>query len=146
MDRGGPGRYGNEGHAVIGLDSNVLLRWIVDDPSAPEQSERVRRRLGDERGPLFINHIVLAETVWVLRRFGDVSPEKVEDIVDGLINAPNIRLQQPEIVAAALRSFRRDPGGFADHLIGEINLHAGCTTTLTFDKPAAKSAAFSSLM
>ena len=131
---------------MIGLDSNILLRWIVDDPTAPEQSERVRQRLSTERRPLFINHIVLAETVWVLRRFGNASPEVVEQVVDGLIAAPNVRLQQPEVVAAALQSFRRKPGGFADHLIGEINRHAGCETTLTFDKPASKSPVFSGLM
>jgi predicted nucleic-acid-binding protein len=131
---------------LIGLDSNILLRWIVDDPSAPEQCERVRQRLSGERRILFVNHIVLAETVWVLRRFGDIAPDAVENIVDGLLNAPNVRLQQPDIVRAALQSFRRNPGGFADHLIGEINRHAGCETTLTFDKPASKSPAFSGLM
>jgi predicted nucleic-acid-binding protein len=130
---------------MIGLDSNILLRWIIDDPSAPEQSELVRRRLEQEAAPLFINHLVLAETVWVLRHAGALSPEALANIVSSLIDAPNIRLQQPEIVERALASFMENPGGFADHLIGEINRHAGCTTTLTFDRAAARSPAFTGL-
>lgn len=130
---------------MIGLDSNILLRWIIDDPAAPEQAELVRARLEQEKAPLFVNHQVLAETVWVLRHVGALSQEVIADIVAGLIDAPNVRLQQPETVERALASFMGNPGGFADHLIGEINRHAGCTTTLTFDRAAAKSPAFTEL-
>jgi predicted nucleic-acid-binding protein len=130
---------------MIGLDSNILLRWIIDDPSAPAQSELVRTRLERETGPLFVNHLVLAETVWVLRHAGSLPPEGLAEVVSGLIDAPNIKLQQPEIVERALASFMKNPGGFADHLIGEINRHAGCTTTLTFDRAAARSPAFTGL-
>lgn len=130
---------------MIGLDSNILLRWIVDDPSAPEQCAAVRRRLEAETQPLFVNHIVLAEAVWVLHRFGRVAREDLMEIMERLLRAPEVRVQQAEVVEAALRSFQKSSGGFADHLIGEINRRAGCRTTLTFDKPASKSPAFTGL-
>ena len=130
---------------MTGLDSNVLLRWIIDDPTAPEQAAIVRERLASETGPLFVNSVVLAETVWVLRRRAKLGAEQVANVVDGLINAPTVRLQQPDAVADALASFLEEPGGFADHLIGEINRHAGCKTTLTFDKAASKSPLFEAI-
>jgi predicted nucleic-acid-binding protein len=127
---------------VIGLDSNVLLRWIIDDPTAPEQSVLVRDRLARTPGPLFINAVVLAETIWVLGRKAKPQREDLADIVDGLLNARTVRLEHPQSVSAALASFREKPGGFADHLISEINRQAGCKTTLTFDKAASKSPLF----
>ncbi len=130
---------------MTGLDSNVLLRWIIDDPTAPEQAAIVRERLASETGPLFVNSVVLAETVWVLRRRAKLGPEQVANVVDGLLNAPTVRLQQPDAVADALASFLKNPGGFADHLIGEINRHAGCKTTLTVDKAASKSPLFEAI-
>jgi hypothetical protein len=39
----------------------------------------------------------------------------------------------------------KNPGDFSDHLIGTINKHHGCRTTLTFDKAAAQSPQFSEL-
>jgi predicted nucleic-acid-binding protein len=131
---------------MTGLDSNVLLRWIIDDPTAPLQAAIVRERLASEPGPLFVNSVVLAETVWVLRRRAKLRQEEVANVVDGLINAPTVRLQQPDAVADALASFLKHSGGFADHLIGEINRHAGCKTTLTFDKAASKSPLFAAII
>src|SRR5690606_22780972 len=104
---------------LIGLDSNILLRWLVDDPGAPEQSELVRVRLEQTTESLYINHLVLAETVWVLREAAKLSPSIVVDIVSGLIDAPTVKLQEPAVVERALASFIANPGGFADHLIGE---------------------------
>lgn len=130
---------------MIGLDSNVLLRWIVDDPTAPEQSQIVQERLDRESALLFINHIVLAETLWVLRRAGGLAPSRVDEIVSTLLEAPNVRLDKPEIVEWALESFRKSPGGFADHLIAATNRHAGCVTTLSFDKDASTSPSFTLL-
>ncbi len=130
---------------MTGLDSNVLLRWIIDDPTAPEQAAIVRERLASEPGPLFVNTVVLAETVWVLHRRAKLGPEELANVVDGLLNAPTVRLQQPDAAADALASFVIGPGGYADHLIGEINRHAGCRTTLTFDKAASKSPRFEAI-
>ena len=130
---------------MIGIDSNILLRWIIDDPSSPEQSRKVRERLSGEMAPLYINHVVLAETIWVLQHPARVGPDAVAAIVATLIEAPNIRLQQPDVVEGALAAFTEASGGFTDHLIGALNRGAGCTTTLTFDRAAAKSAAFTEL-
>ncbi len=130
---------------MIGLDSNVLLRWIITDPTAPHQSRLVQERLEQETAPLFVNHIVLAETLWVLRKAGGLTVDRIGEIVSTLLEARNVKVQQPEIVARALESFRGSPGGFADHLIAETNLHSGCTTTLSFDKGASVSPAFTRL-
>ena len=53
----------------FGIDANVLVRHLVKD--VPDESERASRFINERctvENPGFINHIVLCETVWVLRR------------------------------------------------------------------------------
>jgi predicted nucleic-acid-binding protein len=53
---------------VIGIDTNVLVRFIVQDD--PEQSTRATRfmQVLTKESPGFISSIVLAELTWVLSR------------------------------------------------------------------------------
>ena len=55
------------------------------------------------------------------------------------------KVDRERTVKAALESFMKHSGDFADHLIGRINLDAGCSTTLTFDQAATKSPEFTNL-
>lgn len=57
---------------MLGLETNVLVRCLVGDD--PGQYRRARRIIRDEvsgGGTVFLSHLVLLETEWVLRsRFG----------------------------------------------------------------------------
>jgi predicted nucleic-acid-binding protein len=54
---------------MIGLDTNVLVRYVAQDDSlqSPIAAEFIET-VCSEKHPGFINHIVLCETVWVLDR------------------------------------------------------------------------------
>ena len=89
-----------------------------------------------------MNQIVLAETVWVLENpMGQPKPILVE-ILERLLSASNVMLDNRDAVSSALAGFRRGKPGFTDHLIGHVNRHAGCEATVTFDKDAGRSAVF----
>lgn len=134
---------------MIGLDTNVLFRWLLDGSIAPDDSPDQRHLVSelvlesDER--FFVNHVVIAETVWLLKNKVDQSNETVKEIVDCLLGSFNVEIDRPSTVEAALASFVRHPGGFADHLIGKINRDAGCRTTMTFDRAASRSPDFTPL-
>jgi predicted nucleic acid-binding protein len=52
---------------VTGLDTNILVRYLTQDD--PDQSGKVTRAMEEATRsgePLFVNHIVLCELVWVL--------------------------------------------------------------------------------
>jgi predicted nucleic-acid-binding protein len=129
---------------MIGLDTNVLLRWLITDEiapdDAPDQTSLVSSIILESGETFFVNHIVLAETVWVLRNRAHRSKEVVSEIIDRLLLSSNVEVAQADIVAAAQSSFRDGPGDFTDHLIGHVNRSAGCITTLTFDHQAGKAA------
>jgi predicted nucleic-acid-binding protein len=53
---------------MIGLDTNVLLRYLVqDDPvQSPRATEIITRRLSEEE-PGFVSLVTILEVVWVLK-------------------------------------------------------------------------------
>jgi predicted nucleic-acid-binding protein len=134
---------------VIGIDTNILLRWLLDDSivgdDAPAQKRQVARLILDGKERFFVNHVVIAETVWVLKNKAGQSKETIKEVIGRLLTSFNVEVDRKAIVESALASFIGHPGDFADHLIGKINRDADCTTTMTFDKAATKSPDFTQL-
>ena len=134
---------------MIGLDTNVLLRWLIDESvwpdDAPDQTALAVATLNDARSRFFINAIVLAETMWVLANKLKLARASLIEVVQRLLYASNVVLAERRAVEAALRAFETGTAGFNDHLIGQINLACGCETTLTFDKGASRADPFTHL-
>lgn len=78
---------------MIALDSNVLLRLLLDDPEEQAVLQRVRatRRVEDAETtgtPLFVSDVVLCEVVWTMRRTYRVPRATVGETVGGLPTSP----------------------------------------------------------
>ncbi len=127
---------------MIGLDTNVLLRAITaDDPAAARRARQILGRL-NEGAAGRVNGVVLAELAWTLRARYGYERSEIADIVEGLMSSPAIEVSDRDAVSAAITRSRDDALDFADALIGELNRVAGCDTTLTFDRKASRSSAF----
>jgi predicted nucleic-acid-binding protein len=128
---------------VIGLDTNVLVRYFAQDD--PRQSKAARSLIDitlTRDAPGHVASISLAEFAWVLKRLYAATRDEIADAIEGLLTAPTIAVEHKGLVWKALREYRASTVGFSDCLIAQINLSAGCATTVTFDKTAAKSAGF----
>ncbi|TAU84987.1 PIN domain-containing protein [Rhizobium leguminosarum] len=134
---------------MLGIDTNILLRIFLTDLSegdrTPDQLALVRDAVVGSREPFFVNHVVVVETIWVLRQKLKYSKEIIAGVMTRLLHMSNVMVQDAATVEASLSSFIAYPGDFSDHLIGEINKRNGCRTTLTFDRAASKSPNFSEL-
>jgi predicted nucleic-acid-binding protein len=120
---------------MIGLDTNVLLAWLLAGHS---------QRLPD--APAYrVSLVVLAELVWVLARTLKHSKTVVCSILDELMQASNVVVDRREIVELALEDYRSGPADFADYVIARDNEAASCRTTLTFDMDAGRQPAFTLL-
>ena len=131
---------------MIGLDTNVLVRYLVRDD--PAQSRRARVYLEStctNASPGFVSHVVLSELCWVLRAAYRYGRAAVAAVIDALLRTPQLRLEDEALVAAALALYRGSDADFADCLIGLAHKNAGCETTVTFDARAAILAEFSAL-
>lgn len=124
---------------MTGLDTNVLLRFLLQDE--PDQSARAAALMSSlsVREPGFISNVTLAESVWVLERTYRKPKQEIASFVSGLLEAEQLVLENHDVVAQALRKFDASNADFADCLIERLGHSAGCTRTMTFDLNASKS-------
>jgi predicted nucleic-acid-binding protein len=121
---------------MIGLDTNVLVRYLVqDDPvQSPAASELVESLTEIDRG--FVSLVALVEMSWVLTQAYHVDNSTLAAIITSLLGTDALTIGQPEVVRAAVS--RLEAGAqFADALIAELGRAAGCDTTVTFDRGAS---------
>ena len=123
---------------MIGLDTNVLVRYVMQDD--PEQSARATalvESLSVEQ-PGFVALVAVVELVWVLTACFELERAQVAAAIEGLVRSKEIRVEQSAVVWKALRSYRRSAGDFADCLIERSAAAAGCEKTVTFNRGAVK--------
>lgn len=122
---------------MIGLNTNVLVRYLVQDDADQAAKATVVVEALDEEHKGFVSIVVLVELVWVLRRAYDVAPDEVSAMLDRLLRAKEVVVQHADVVRLALR--RAASGAdFADAVISELAAAAGCDRTVTFDVRAAR--------
>lgn len=130
---------------MIGLDTNVLVRYFAqDDPKQSWTATEVIERLTEvEQG--FVSLVTVMETVWVLTRVYGLSAKDVAKAVERMLQADTLAVQNEQEVFAAVIALRTGRGSFADALIGALAAWAGCESTVTFDKKAARLGGFTLL-
>jgi predicted nucleic-acid-binding protein len=125
---------------VIGLDTNVLLRYIIqDDPIQSPIADTVIDALTAEN-PGWIGLATILEFVWVMNSKLRVGRATIAATLDKLMMIDSIIIEQPDSVASAIRQFRSAKADFADCLIAASARAAGCGKTVTFDRIAARDA------
>lgn len=120
---------------MIALDTNVLVRFLVEDDA--EQTAKARALLQkavDTGGACFVSEVVICEVVWVLSARYRFPKTRIVDILSQLLRAQQLCFSAPERVARALESFKSSSGDFADYLIREQARAAGFETVATFDR------------
>jgi predicted nucleic-acid-binding protein len=124
---------------VIGLDTNVIVRYVVqDDARQSAAATRLIERSLSPENPGFIGCITLCETAWVLAECYGAGREKIGQVLEGLLASKQLVVEQPEAAWKALRAWRGSSADFADALIGQIVAANGGAKTVTFDRAAAK--------
>ena len=89
---------------MIAVDTNVLLRHLLDDDMAQADKAHELIRSGET---ILITDVVLAETTWTLK--GKKYKAKRDDIVtviNSLFEEPHIVFENPQVVWAALNDYR----------------------------------------
>ncbi len=124
---------------MIGLDTNVLVRYLAqDDAQQARLATRLMERTLSEDEPGYVDHVVLCELGWVLERCYGVERARLADIVEGLLTARQLVVEDADAVWAALRAMRAHGAELADALLAARHRAAGCERTVTFDRRAAR--------
>ncbi len=127
---------------MIGLDTNILVRYFAqDDPIQSPRANHIIEGL-TESSPGFVSLVALAETIWVLERSYGLSPVKSQTSSGLSCRRLHLVVQNEVQVYAALIAVQAESAGFSDALIGALGTWAGCASTLTFDRKAARLSSF----
>jgi predicted nucleic-acid-binding protein len=123
---------------LTGLDTNVLVRFLVQDDAA--QFARASQRIEhlSKENPGFISLVTMVETVWVLDRLYGFSAIQIARAIERILQAGTLVVQNEQEVFTAMVALKTGQAAFADALIGALGAWAGCSATLTFDRKAAR--------
>jgi predicted nucleic-acid-binding protein len=120
---------------MIALDTNVLVRFLVeDDVSQARRAKRFIRKQVQSDSPCFVSDIVMCEVVWVLQSSYKVRRPEILRVLEQLLRARHMSFEAVDRLSRALRAFAAGRGDFADYLIREQSLGAGCEAVVTFDE------------
>lgn len=126
---------------MIGIDTNVLLRMVLNDDAEQQAKAIVFGNRLSEDSPGFVSLIVLVEFSWALiSRYG-LSKNEVLAAVQRLLKVKTLVFEDFDAIVVALETSALPQADFADALIAEHNRNLGCSHTVTFDQRAAKSVA-----
>jgi predicted nucleic-acid-binding protein len=123
---------------MIGLDTNVLVRIFVSEGGDDEARARAFLAERSAPGAFFVPTIVLVELVWTLRSRYRFSRSAVSEVLSSLLDSDDFVVEHRSFVEEALRREVSNAADFADMMIAECCLAAGCERTFTLDEAAAK--------
>ena len=124
---------------MLGLDTNVLVRLLIEDD--PAQTRRARKLVdaavaGQEA--VLVSLSVLLETEWVLRSRYELPRGTILGLFRSALEARELAFEDEAAVEEALFNWQDSQSGFSDCLIMAHNRQLGCRSTATFDVHAAR--------
>jgi predicted nucleic-acid-binding protein len=131
---------------MIGIDTNVLVRHIVQDDE--EQAALARELIEEQCSPTEQAHlplVVLCELAWVLGAAYGYRRDQIALALRQVLVTDCFDIERHDLAWAALRDYASGGAGFADRVIAHLNHARGAKQTFTFDRKAAKGEGFSLL-
>lgn len=118
---------------MIGLDTNVLARYYIEDAGNLEsrRQREAARRLVEGGTALMIAKTVLLELEWVMRGYYGFDREQIQSAFAHLLSLPQLQVEDRELVGRAMSHYR-DGVGFADAL--HHAAYSACTSVVSFDE------------
>lgn len=121
--------------SVRAVDTNILVRLLEQDDPAQTAAAEAFLQGGTA---LWVSHLVLAETIWVLQWVFKRTKKELLGVLDALVNNLEIHIHEPSVVSAAIAHFRSSKAEFSDCLVLAIAQAQGHLPVATFDKNLAK--------
>lgn len=129
---------------MIALDTNVLVRYIVqDDKDQARKAGKVIEKLAID-SPAFVSCIVLCEINWVLKTAYKIAKSHRIAALNSIISVAVFEIERLDPCLVALRQYKLGQADFSDYLIQNIAKQEGYKIVFTFDKKALKSPHFKS--
>jgi predicted nucleic-acid-binding protein len=89
---------------VIGLDTNVLARYYIQDDADTEAKKQreAARRLMESGKPLMVCKTVLLELEWVMRGYYKFSRAQIAEVLNHILALPQVTVEDRAGIVQAL--------------------------------------------
>jgi len=132
---------------MIGLDTNVIVRFLVRDDEKQAQSVYSRFKKAEMAGEqLCISLTVILETIWVLESAYGLSRDDILGSFETMRQMPLFEFKNGNVLDNLINEGRKTRLDLSDLLIAFSAQAAGCDSVLTFDKKASRLPLFELIM
>lgn len=120
---------------MIGIDTNLLLRLLLDDdPAQNAKIDALMDRHATLPDSVMLADVVLAEAIWTLRTVYEQPKSALVAALKKLLAQPAFAFENRPALEQAIASFSSTNAGFSDCLIAAKLTALGCDFSATFDK------------
>ena len=124
---------------VIGLDTNVLVRYLLNDDEKQSSLAKDKIRQAVKQGvSVRISLLTILETEWVLRSYGKCDKAAIIDTMKCLLESCDVQIEQEETLEQAIHYYGNHNADFADCLMVSRYQRTGCDVMITFDEKASR--------
>lgn len=117
------------------IDTNIFIRFFTDDvPEKADACEKIFKEAVEKGTSIFTTDMVIAEIVWVLESFYELSKKEVQDKVEKTLNTPNLICPHKNLILGALTLYTEKNIDYIDAYNALILKEKGIKEAYSYDK------------
>ena len=117
------------------VDTNIFLRFLVNDiPRQADACETIFRKAVAGEEALYTTDMVIAEIVWVLESYYELSSSEIRTKVEKILNTPNLACDNKEAIIRALALYDEKRIAYIDAYNSCIIQLKGISEVYSYDK------------
>lgn len=117
------------------LDTNIFLRYLTnDDPGKADRVEQLLKRAETGKLSLVTTELVIAEIVWVLESYYELSKEQIVEQIRAILGTEGLEIINGDLVSQALEYYLADNIDFIDGYIAALMQKKGIKEIYSYDK------------
>ena len=117
------------------VDTSVILRILIkDDELKAKAAVNLLKSAGGRDLTLYLLPVAVLETVWVLEKVYSLSRKAVLEVVEAILNTPELKIEKEAVFRKALQTYVEKNIKFADAVMGYWGLYNGYTIVFTYDE------------
>ena len=120
---------------MIFIDTNIFLRYFErEDESTYRKVERLFHKIVNGNIIGISTILVIAEVIWVLKKFYNWDKEEICNNVELILKTPNIRFNQRSVIVKAINLYKDKNISFIDAYNYSFIRANGVTEIYSFDR------------
>jgi len=117
------------------IDTNIFIRYLTDDdPVKADACEKIFTRMIAKEEVCFTTDMVIAEIVWILESFYELSKQEIQDMVEKILNTPNLSCSNKDLILNALVLYSEKNIDYIDAYNAFIMKDNGTKELYTYDR------------